>query len=390
MALPTVNVVIQNGGLGKVTPSDDRVVGLMVNGIGLGASQIFSYEDALAISPIVNSPDGTYAGEFLRQVSDFYKVAGSGAELWVIGSLPSTSTADLFAANGQAEKLMLQSGGRVNVIGVSRFEAGTDVRTPTLEDGLDPMLINALDDAHAFAVNMATQHMPVRVILDGQYSAALPARVLTTYTYNRVQILMSSNRADRKNTCIGLLLGRYASIAPNTNIGRVKDGPAPADYAYNTAGARVETMGSSVNALNDRGYVFLRTHTLKAGYYWSDDKMATGATDDYSSMANGRVVDKAARIAYATFLEELLDTVQVDPTTGKIAVTTVKQYQATIERAIGLTMAANGEISGVQAFIDPAQDILATSMLVVDLRVTPTGTNRVIVVKLGLNNPNAQ
>jgi hypothetical protein len=148
-------------------------------------------------------------------------------------------------------------------------------------------------------------------------------------------------------------------------------------------------LGARATALHDKGFVFLRSHALKAGYFWNDDHMVTADTDDYYSLANGRVIDKVARIAYATFLEELLDEVQVDPTTGRIAATTVKQYQASIERAIGLAMAANGEISGVEAFIDPTQDILATSTLVVDLRVIPTGTNRVIIVKLGLSNPNA-
>jgi hypothetical protein len=63
------------------------------------------------------------------------------------------------------------------------------------------------------------------------------------------------------------------------------------------------------------------------------------------------------------------------------------KYQAQIERAVGLGMP--GEISGVSAFVDPNQDILATSVLVVDLRIVPTGTNRFIKVKLGLFNPAA-
>ncbi len=385
MGLPQVSIKYQNGGLGRVAVPDDRVVALVINGIQDNPLQLFSASEAFGHA---STADATYGPEYLRQIQDFYRVAGEGAELWVQPVSSSISTVDLFN-NGLIANLLDAAEGRINVVGLSRYDApGGAART--IAGGFDADIFNALDEAHAVGVAYATLNKPVRFIMDGKNYSGTPADLdnLKARSFHRVAVCLGANKAGAKNAAIGLLLGRIASIPVNRNIGRVKDGAATSD-GHVTNGQSVKVLGSKATALHDKGYIFLRAHALKAGYFWNDDHMATTDTDDYYSLANGRVIDKAARIAYATFLEELLDEVQVDAATGRIAVTTVKGYQAKIERAIGLAMAADGEISGVQAFIDPTQDILATSKLVVDLRVTPTGTTRVIEVKLGLSNPNA-
>ena len=333
---------------------------------------------------------GDYRDEYARQVSDFYREAGLGAELWLQPTSPAMATADLFSVGSVVDGLMVASGGRVNVIGISRYVANE--ANPVLLNGISADIFNALDEAQVCAERYAQQHAPIRIILDGKNLSSTdlnPLPNLRTFSYNRVGLCVASNRAGAVNACIGLLLGRIAAIPVNQNIGRVRTGSVFTDVAYLTNGSVVQSssQGAAIG-LNDKGFIFLRQFVNKAGYFWNDDHMVTADTDDYYSLANGRVIDKASRIAYATFIEELLDTVLVDER-GKVLKTTMKQYQSRIERAIGLTMGANQEISNVAAFIDPNQDILATSKLVVDLRITPTGTNRVILVKLGLFNPNA-
>lgn len=394
MALPNVSVQIQNGGLGKTAVPDDRVVGIVLNCIGynklpLGvAYQFFSVDDFNALAT-ANSAVGLFVDEARRQISDFYAEAGTGAELWVTFSDPDL-TADQLFTGGMVANLLNMADGRINVVAISRF-LENEPANPVVLDGLNADILNAMDETHALAVDYATQNRPVRIILDGKNFTGDTTllRNLKSHSFNRVAINVASNRANAVNACQGLLLGRIARNAVNTNIGRVKDGSVATSSGYLTSKLSVKLFGLKATALHNKGFIFLRQFPGKGGFYFNDDHTATADTDDFSSLANGRVIDKAHRITYVTFLDELLDNVQVDPTTGKIAATTVKQYQAKIERAIGLAMVANGEISGVQAFIDPAQDILATSTLKVDLRITPTGTNRDIVVKLGLTNPNA-
>lgn len=385
MALPSVDIQLLSGGLGKVAPSDDRVMGLIIDGVADRVLQIFSFTDAL---PHATAASPQYGANYLQQIKEFYLAAGDGAELWIQSVLPTAVSFDLFNPGGIVGTLVEASGGRINVVGVCRFENPIDNPT-VLTNGIDSDTMACLPLAQAMAEDFATRHKPFRVILDGKYFTGDPAVLanLKTYTDPRVGICMASTSATSKSACIGLLLGRLAATPPNRNIGRVKDGAVPVAQAYLTSGDTVETFGSKATALHDKGFIFLRKFTGKAGYFWNDDHMATADTDDYASLSNGRVIDKVSRIAYTTYLNELLDTVLVDANTGKIAPTVIKAYQAEIERAIVLSMQAAGEISGVRAYIDPAQDILATSHLYIDVRIIPTGTNRAITVRLGLYNP---
>ncbi|GAB3734945.1 DUF2586 family protein [Spirosoma lituiforme] len=386
MGLPTVNVEIQSGGLGRIAAQEDRVCALVINGVADQPLQIFSLEDA---KNHATRADANYVSEYDRQIADFFKEAGAGAELWLQPVNPATSTAVLFSG-GVMSNLIERSGGRINVVGFSRYLA-TEPASPALVSGIDADCMNALDDAQAFAEYYAALHMPLRIIMDGKYMSATPATLtnLKSLTYNRVAVCVASNKQGAKNACMGQLLGRIAASPVNQSIARLRSGQILIDEAYTTGGqvTRNIPMGD-IATVGDKGYILFRRFIGKGGFYFNEDHMACPDTDDFATLANGRVIDKVARIAYATFVEELLDTVPVDEK-GKILKTTIKQYQSNIERAIGLTMGAAGEISNVDAFIDPNQDILATSKLIVDLRITPTGTNRVILVKLGLYNPNA-
>jgi hypothetical protein len=134
-------------------------------------------------------------------------------------------------------------------------------------------------------------------------------------------------------------------------------------------------------AMHDKGFIILRKYAPgKTGYYWNADRSCCATTDDYSSLARGRVIDKAAVIAYATFLDEVDDEIAVDAA-NKILPGVVKYLQDKIENQIRLTMA--GQISKVSAYIDPAQDVLSTSKITVVLKITPVGYSTNIEVKLG-------
>lgn len=386
MALPRVDVQIQNGGLGLVSKPDDRVCGLILSGTTGDPAQFFSFRQYQQLVNPTGAPQTSYGLELENQVRDFFLAAGDGAELWTLSVDPAATMANLFLG-GHVSRLLDAADGRINVLGIRRYLEGGDA--PSILEGLNADVLNALDEAQATAESFAAQYKPLRIILDGNNLVNDPSslRDLKTGSYNRVGVCIGTNRANDKNAAIGLLLGRIAACAPNTNIGRVKDGAVPTDNGYFTNGRTVKDVGLLANAMTDKGYIFFRQFVGKSGFYWNDDHMATAATDDFYSLANGRVIDKAARVIYNTFVEEVLETVPVDEN-GKIVKTVLKQYQEKAERAIGLTMGAAGEISFVECFIDPSQDILATSELVIDVRITPTGTNRIITITLGLFNPN--
>lgn len=394
MSLPNVSVAFTNGGLGLVAGSDDGVVGLICSAASqpLAANTPIMLTNADDLSAVLSSSSSDEYAIFARkQITDFYLEAGRGAVLWFMVVSPSTPTASLFTS-GVVATLLNAAQGKINVVAVSRFMSAADntATPPTILNCLDADTLNAMDEAQAVGEDFATRHMPVRFLMDGKnLTVSLTGlRDLTTHSFNRVGVCVGSTDGS-KYAALGLLLGRVAAIPVNQNVGRVKTGSVFTSAGSVTNAKTVEQFTDYLDTLHNSGYILLRKFINKAGYYWNDDHMVTSNTDDYFSLAHGRVVDKAARITYLTYVDELLDEVIVDEDTGKIVPTQLKMYQTKIERAITLQMKAEGEISGVSAFVDPTQDILATSTLNVELQIVPTGTNRAINVKLGLFNPNA-
>ena len=396
MPLPAVSISLQNGGLGRVAAQDDRVMGLIFHGIATTVAerlprQFFSYADVATVVNGLVANDNTNKTLILEQVADFYRLAGEGAELWALFADTALATSALFdpaQATAPARVLMEASGGRINVIGYSRQKASA-----ALTSGFSDEVSAAIINAHTFGQAMSFLNMPCRIVLDGHAftgdSALLPT--LRAYTANRVAVVLSrtgSTIPGVLGACVGLVMGRLAGTSVQRNLGRVADGSVAASAFFTPTGALIRTLSRGMlTNIHDKGYIFLTSHYGRNGYFFNDDPVAAPLTDDFFCLSNGRVIDKAARVAYATYLGDLLDNVTVNVETGRIVPSTLKFYQGKIERAINLTMTNQSEISGCTAFVDPTQDVLGTSQLNVVLNLVPVGTNRNIVVRLGLTNP---
>ena len=86
----------------------------------------------------------------------------------------------------------------------------------------------------------------------------------------------------------------------------------------------------------------------------------------------------------------MLDEIAVN-TDGTMQTGILKSWQATVEDAIDAQMTAAGELSadtggggsGAQCYIDPSQNVVATSQIELTLKVRPFGYAREIIVNLG-------
>lgn len=113
--------------------------------------------------------------------------------------------------------------------------------------------------------------------------------------------------------------------------------------------------------------------------------MATAVSDDYCFLSSGRVIDKAMVIAYQTYIDDILDNIQVDAKDGTISTPVCKGYEANIIRAVNTGMA--GEISSFSAYINPKQNVLANGRMDITCTIVPLATLREITVNLSLKNP---
>jgi hypothetical protein len=396
MALPQVKIDFINGSLGSVAPSADGVVGLLssalavANGLQLKTPYVLRKLGDLTALGVDSNSTGANATLY-RHVKDFYDEAGEGAEMWLYcfaATVAPSAMLDWNAVDGG--KVLLQASDRnIRVLGVNY--AGAE---GTVTNGISTHVTAALPVAQTFAKNATEQlYEPIAILIQGTgFNAAQITSLanLTENSYNRVGVLIGDtvSAASAASAAIGVLLGRVARIPVQRHIGRVADGALTPQSFY----IQNQSAGTfDVTTLNDKGYITFRTFTGKAGYFFTDDSLATAYEDDYRSLARRRVIDKAYRIAYVTLLQFVNDEIPVTDE-GKIPASTCKSWQNEVERAIETSMTTEGNLgadpsnandTGVECWIDADQNVVATGIVEVNLRVKPFGYAKYIDVKLG-------
>lgn len=389
MSLPKVDITLENGLLGQVGIGDDGVAGLICSGaapanLSLGTPVLITSLDQAENQYGISTSSNAY-----RNIKQFYSEAGEGAELYIMIVANTTTMVDMCDKTKDfATKLLTYGAGRIRLLAVAKEpDAGY---VPTVTAGIDQDILDALANADALALDYQGNYQPVRILLEGADFDDNIAELddLRQKSFNHAGIVLGSDSEDGRG-CVGLALGRAARVPVQRNIGRVKDGPLANIIAAYLGTKKVDsemTLGD-LGLVNDKGYIFMRAYTGRDGFFFNDDPMAALATDDYNSLARGRVIDKAIVISYDTYVQELLDEVQVDAD-GKISAIIIKYLQTRITNAINTAM--QGEISGFSAFIDPSQDIISTGKLNIVERITPVGYNKTIEIKLGFSNPGNQ
>lgn len=389
MALPGVNIVVLGGGLGGVIPTDDSKAGMVLTGVAAGSLtlgtsyQIFSLAELEALG-VDAAYDVTNTTDVHRQVSAFYDQAGTGAELWLMVVAKTVTLAQICDKDLlYAQKLIEDSQGSVRILAVSRTPDGA--YTYTRSNGLDPDVTAAIDKAQSMAEANLTAIRPHVVVIGGRDWSGVAGDLANLHTRNDkyVSIALTGQASGSYQPNVGIILGRLAKYGVEENIGKVKNGDLAIADAYLTSGNTVESHANALGSIHDKGYIIYRQYPNVAGYYFNDDPTATAATDDIRSITNARVIQKAVVIAHTVYVQEVNNNVLVDAATGRLPVAQIKNLQSLIETAINNSMTANEEISGCAAYINPAQDIVATSQLTVQLSIVPVGYTKTINVNIG-------
>ncbi len=388
MSLPNVRILLQNGSLGGLLRFAAGVAGMIGTGvavsgkIGIGDPRlIFSLVEAEALG--ITVADNPVAH---RQVKEFYDEAGTGKDLYIMlvaDTMNQTNMCDLTNANGIV-KLLNYAAGRIRLWGSFFAPAGGYSLVTT--NAVDADAYAAMLKAQATNVAYALAQTPCRSLVEGRAFTGVAANLtdITTMAYNRVGMVIGGTLNDL-SASVGLALGRMAKDPVQRKISRVKSGPLNIATAF--AGTVTVEQSTQLNLMHDKGFIVLRTFPGFTGFYFSGDGTASPTTDDYHFLARGRVIDKAAVLAYATYVEELDDEIIINAD-GTLDAGQVKYLEAKIENQINGTMTANGEISSVKCTISLTQNVLSTNQMIVGLAIIPVGYLSAIDVLLGFDNPN--
>ena len=387
--LPNVVINLENGQLGSIVQYAEGVAGIM--GTGTAVSGKIGLNDPRLVTKLADAValglDATNNPVAYRHISEFYAEAGDGAELYVMlvaNTMDQTEMWDETNASGVIQ-LRNYAAGKIRIMCTFFTPPGGYSLVTTA--GLDADVFTAIPNAQALAVASASAQTPFRAVIEGRaftgtYSALTD---LTTMTNNRVAVVIGGSANDGSSG-VGQALGRLAAIPVQRKLSRIKDGPLKPTQMY--VGSALVDSFSGLDVMHDKGYIVPRTFPNVTGYFWGSDHTATADTDDYSSLARGRVIDKASALAYATYVVQLDDDIDIN-TDGTLPMGVIKYLESIIEQQINGSMTAAQEISSVSAYINPAQNTLSSNKLNLTLSIVPKGYNTEIDVDLGFDNPSA-
>ena len=403
--LPYVKIDFANGAIGASEPMDDGVTGLVCTAVAVTQTvdgkqeTTFALDTPYLITKLdelvkkgITSESSDVNATLYKAVKEFYDEAPEGSKLWIMGVADTVTITDIVdKTKDNAKKLLVAANGTIRILAVKvKDKSGYN---PTVTTGIDGAVITAIVNAQGLA-EWATETLfaPVMVLLEGRHytgnAETLVSNPINNGDNNRVAVLIGDTVADSKGAAVGLLAGRIASIPVQRSVARVRTGSIVATTMY--IGGVAAELGNP-ETINDCGFICPRTFVGKAGYYWSDDKLAAEASDDYSLIPRRRVADKAYRIAYTTLVNEIAEEISVTDD-GKISAPVVKAIQTAVESAIVNNMTSRGNLGndpsnpndmGVECYINPDQNIIATSRLDVQVRIKPHGYSKYINVSLG-------
>jgi hypothetical protein len=413
-----VTITRTKGKLGRRKASEDNYAGLLMSGVaatGIVLSTVYELNkladaENLGIDAAYDF-DNTMLAHY--HISEFFRMCPEGKLFIMLVDQNVSMTQMADKALAYAAKLLRDPlcQGKIRTLGIGRNPATG--YTPTIAGGLDNdvaldtagVYTGAVVKAQALATEEESLHRPVLILLEGRsFNGTSAAAIdLTLADAPQVAVVIAAdldiNNLDALyygSAAVGTGLGIIAHRKVNENIGWVSDGNIQdqGESAFLTPGLSSKLVlntytdgaNGDLKVLHDKGFLVLKTYIGADGVYFYGDRTCVDASDDYATLSNNRVVQKAMRKAYARLLPHVNSSVQVESATGTLKPSVCNYFEQEVISELK-SMVTDGEISGVNAFVDPDQNIIQAQDLKVDIEIIPTGTAESIKVSLGFNNP---
>lgn len=390
MATPKISFVRGAGGLGRPLPNNDHISALLFFNDTLPSGftttdrtkAVFSLEQAETMGIIEGSTD--HAVEHY-QIKSFFERNPAG-KLWVSIQVLTLMTTDFV----EISEIQSIANGEIRQMGIVDLSDTTLVRIGT-------------DDVHDTIQTQITAlksiDQPLSVLIgfdDSGLTSAADYTTLAAETASNVSIVIGqdgskvgSALATSNGTAIpavGAFLGAVSAAKVNENIGWV----AKFNFA-STGEFAVPKLGSgelfkNVSAalettLNNYGYLFLKTHTGRSGSYANFSHTAVSQSDDFATIENNRTMDKAIRQIKTFMLPNLNSPVEVNDD-GTLTDNAIAVFENACSRGLD-SMERDTEISAFDVKIDPTQNILTTSNMIIAVAIVPVGVAKQITINIG-------
>jgi len=319
-------------------------------------------------------------GEFWYHINEFFRMAPKGV-LFV--SFQDSASIDL----SKIEDVQNFADGELRQIGV--------YDPTTLTAGTIPTNLNALQ---ASATTLEANDRPLSVVYSGDTTGLALGSYpdLRALTNKNVSMAIGqdgngagaalSTTLTRGIGSIGLVMGTISSASVQLNIGWVREFNLVSGVEFDvpafTSGELVkDTAPATLTSLDSLGYIFIKKFQDFTGSFFNDSHTAITTANDLSYLESNRVIDKAIRLVREFMLPNLNSPLTVNDN-GELSEDTIAVFKNDSDRALEQMLTA-GEISASQTLIDPTQNVLSTSEIVMTLEIVPVGVARTIRIKIG-------
>lgn len=387
MALNDVKFIKGQGGLGRPLPGEDHISGY-----------VQFYADA-------NLPSGFTALDRIKQVFSLQEAEQLGI---AAGSATTGIThyhvSEYFREQPQGNLFIgLFDSVAIDYSVVETVQNFADgkIRQIAVYDQI-AFLTATVDTLQTSATALEAAHKPLHIFYAANFQGiatitALPD--LTTLTDQNVTVVVGEDGAAvgaalalseaKSITTLGATLGLTSLAAVHENIGFVakfpmSDGTELDVPAFGTAATTDLVSGqseSALSALRDKGYSFMRKHVGLSNTFTVDSFTSITVTSDFSTIENNRTIDKATR-GVRTFVLPNLNAPLTINDDGTLAEETIAVFKSDAEEPLD-QMEIDGEVSAFEVLIDPNQNVLATSKVVITIKIIPRGVARFIEINIG-------
>lgn len=185
---------------------------------------------------------------------------------------------------------------------------------------------------------------------------------------------------------LGLVLGCVSLAAVHEAISWVQKFPAGINTPGFVDGKLLKNIDSAVvESLDDKRFIFLTTYGGLAGSYINSSATMDVITSDYNYIERVRTMDKACRGIRTYLLPYLGSPMYIDADTGKLGADTIAILENVANQHLEAMQKA-GELSGYVAYINPDQNVLASSTLEIVIKQVSVGVLRTIKLTIGFTN----
>jgi hypothetical protein len=277
-----------------------------------------------------------------------------------------------------------------------------EIRQVGFYDGSTAFATANLTTIQASCTTLETENKPLSVIYAGDTTAIADIATLEdlrALSNKNVSVVIGEDGGNdgkalaasegQSITCLGAVLGVVSLQQVHQNIGWVQEFNIVDGDEFDEPGLSLNSTTvlvkdqteTALDSLNDKGYIFITKHVGIDGTYFNDSPTAVPVTSDYAYIENNRTIDKAVRGVRTNMLPNLQGPLYVNDD-GTLTEDVISRYKNDASRALE-SMEREGEVSAYEIIINPEQNVLTTSKVVVTVKIVPVGVAREIVVNIG-------